>query len=73
MQPFIIPEGDHSEEFTRYENLMRIAMLNAGRRRQRFIEYKKAVKRCHINSVETEATRELLKQVNSSQVTLMKK
>ena len=60
---FTIPAGDHSEEFDRYQNLMRIAHLQAGRRRQRFIAFKRAVKRCHISTTEPPALREVLSQV----------
>lgn len=62
--PFIIPAGDHGEEFDRYNNLMRLAMLQAGRKRKKFIEFKKAVKRCHIETNEPPETREILSQVN---------
>ena len=62
---FIIPTGDHGEEFDRYNNLMRLAMLQAGRKRKQFIEFKKAVKRCHIETVEPPETREILSQVSS--------
>ena len=61
---FIIPEGDHQIEYDRYQNLMRLAHLQAGRKRAKFIKFKQAVKRCHIQTVENPEQRELLSQVN---------
>ena len=61
---FIIPKGEHQTEYDRYQNLMRLAHLQAGRKRQKFIKYKQAVKRCHILTVENPETRELLSQVS---------
>ena len=60
---FKIPEGDPSEQITRYERLMRAAMVEAGARRRDFIEYKRACRRFHIRSVETDQMRALLSQV----------
>ena len=60
---FKIPPGDHQEEYNRYSELMRLAHLQAGRKRQKFIQYKKAVKRCHINTVESSQVQALLSQV----------
>ena len=63
---FTIPPGDHNAEYDRYSNLMRCAHIQAGRRRQRFIAFKRAVKRCHIATVEPPELRELLSQVKNS-------
>ena len=63
---FKIPPGDHSVEHERYSELMRLAHLQAGRKRQKFIQYKKAVKRCHINTIESSQVRALLSQVRLS-------
>ena len=60
---FTIPPGDHNAEYDRYNNLMRCAHIQAGRRRQRFIAFKRAVKRCHIATVEHPELREQLSQV----------
>ena len=60
---FQIPEGDPSEQISRYERLMRSAMVEAGQRRKDFIEYKRACRRFHIKSVETEQVRALLSKV----------
>ena len=60
---FVIPEGDPSEQISRYERLMRAAMVEAGAKRRDFIEYKRACRRFHIKSVETEEMRALLSQV----------
>ena len=60
---FFIPTGNHQTEYDRYQNLMRLAHLQAGRKRAKFIKYKQAVKRCHIQTTENPETRELLSQV----------
>ena len=65
---FKIPPGDHSEEFDRYSELMRLAHLQAGRRRQKFIQFKRATKRCHISTVESSQVRALLSQVSVQKI-----
>ena len=60
---FKIPPGDHDREYDRYSELMRLAMLQAGRRRKKFIQFKKAVKRCHIETIESSQVQALLSQV----------
>ena len=70
---FKIPPGDHSEHFNRYSELMRLAHLQAGRKRQRFIEFKRAVRRCHIATTESSQVKALLSQVKKTKTSKMRR
>ena len=60
---FIIPEGNPTENIQLLSQQMRDAWDEAGQRRFRFTQYKKALRKFHLNSVESDEIRALLKMV----------
>ena len=60
---FIIPEGDPRTQIDTLTDQMRNAWDEAASRRIRFIEYKRALRRFHLRSVESDQVKALLSQV----------
>ena len=60
---FIIPEGNPSQKIQLLSEQMKDAWDEAGRRRFRFMEYKKALRKFHLKSAESDESRVLLSQV----------
>ena len=60
---FIIPEGNPTAKIEELTEEMRNAWDEASVRRIRFIEYKRALRRFHLRSTDSDQTKALLRQV----------
>ena len=60
---FIIPEGNPAEKIQLYESDLRNYWDEAGLRRSRFVQYKKALRKFHLRSTDSDETRALLQAV----------
>ena len=65
MNQFKIPEGDPQLKTKQYSDQLKTAWDCAAAARVKFIGYKKAMRKFHLKSTETEANRVLLQQVNN--------
>lgn len=65
---FIIPDGNPTEQIQLLSQQMRDAWDEAGQRRFRFTQYKRALRRFHLQSVESDETRALLRMVNNQKI-----
>ena len=60
---FIIPEGNPTEKIQLLSQQMRDAWDEAGQRRLRFTQYKRALRKFHLQSIESDEIRALLRMV----------
>lgn len=62
---FIIPEGDPVERIQSLSDELRNAWDEAGQRRFRFTQYKRALRKFHLRSTDSDETRAILRMVRS--------
>lgn len=64
---FIIPEGNPTEQIATLSQQLRDAWDEAGLRRLRFTEYKRALRKFHLKSIDSDENRALLRMVSHIQ------
>ena len=63
---FIIPDGDPVEQIQLLSDELRNAWDEAGQRRFRFMQYKRALRKFHLRSTDSDETRAILRMVSSN-------
>ena len=64
LKRFIIPEGNPSDKIKLHQENLRNYWDEAGLRRERFVRYKKALRKFHLKSIDSDEVRALLQQVH---------